>query len=116
MRFRTALSLTTLFLVSFTVAAWSTPSSSQPASNLRNPTPDNQSVAGKIKAVGDAEFSLEVAKGEKQESMRFLVDGDTKVQGKLEVGAQASVEYRTEEEHNIAVRVVVTPASRITPY
>ena len=83
---------------------------------LCNPAPDNRSIKGKIKAVGDAEFSLEVAKGGKQESMRFLVDGDTKVQGKLTVGAQASVEYRTEEDHNLAVRVVVTPNSRITPY
>ena len=115
MRLRTALSFTTLFLVLFTVAVWS-PASSQSTANLPAPTPNNRSITGKITAVGDAEFSLEVAKGDKQESMRFLVDGDTKVQGKLEVGAQASVEYRTEEEHNIAVRVVVTPASRITPY
>lgn len=48
--------------------------------------------------------------------MRFLIDGDTKVEGKLAVGAQATVEYRSENEKNIAVRVVATPISGIHPY
>jgi len=44
-------------------------------------------------------------------TVQFLVDGKTKVEGKLAGGAEATVEYRSEEGKNIAVRVIVTPAS-----
>ena len=110
MRFRTALCLATLFLVCFTVAAWSTP---QPAKLLDypQPPPDNQSLSGKIASVGDAAFSLEVTKDQEVSTVEFLVDGDTKVEGKLATGSHATVEYRSNSGKNVAVHVVVTPAS-----
>jgi hypothetical protein len=110
MRFRTALCLATLFLVCFTVAAWSTP---RPAQLLDywQPPPDTQSMSGKISAVGDAAFSLEVTKNQEVKTVEFLVDGDTKVEGKLAPGANATVEYRSNSGKNVAVHVVVTPAS-----
>jgi hypothetical protein len=49
-------------------------------------------------------------------TLQFLVDGDTKVEGKLAVGAQATVEYRGAEGKYIATRVVVTPASGMNLY
>jgi Domain of unknown function (DUF5666) len=115
-RFRTALSLCTFFLVCFTVAAWSTPSRPQPASGAA--PAETQSVAGKISSVGDAEFTLDVTKSQNSNSntLQFLVDGDTKVEGKLAVGAQATVEYRDSDGKYIATRVVVTPASGINRY
>jgi hypothetical protein len=76
------------------------------------PYPDNnQSQSGKIASIGDAAFSLEVTKGQERKTMEFLIDGNTKVEGKLEVGSQATVEYRSAEGKNVAVRVVVAPAS-----
>jgi hypothetical protein len=45
-----------------------------------------------------------------------MVDDKTKVEGKLAVGAQATVEYRSNEGKNIAVRVIVTPASGMNSY
>jgi hypothetical protein len=115
MRFRTALSLATLFLICFTVAAWSTP---QPSRLLVNsqPSPDNQSMAGKISSVGDAVFSVQVTKNQQVSTVEFLVDGDTKVEGKLAVGAQATVEYRSDSGKNVAVHVVVTPSSGMHLY
>jgi len=110
MRLRTALSLTTLFLLLFTVAAWSLPLSSEFPATASNGTPDTQSLVGKITAIGDAEFS--VTKNEKTKPVRFLVDGNTTVEGRLVVGAQASVEYRSEDGNNIAMRVVVKPESK----
>lgn len=112
MRFRTALSLATLFVVCFTVASWATPVPDHlvPAKSAP-PTPDNQSQSGKIASIGDAAFSLEITKGQEQKTMEFPVDGDTKVEGKLEVGSQATVEYRPSDGKNIAVHVVVKPAS-----
>ena len=44
-------------------------------------------------------------------TVQFLVDGKTKIQGKLAAGAEVTVEYRSEEGSNIALRVMVTPGS-----
>jgi len=48
--------------------------------------------------------------------VEFLVDDKTKVEGKLTIGAQAMVEYRSDDGKNVAVHVVVTPASGVNPY
>lgn len=111
MRFRAALCLTTLFLVCFTVAAWSSPVPDRLVPSDLQPMPDNQSLSGKISSIGDAQFSLDVSKDKGVNSVQFLVDDKTKVEGKLDVGAQATVEFRTDGGNNIAVRVIVTPAS-----
>lgn len=73
--------------------------------------PDNPSESGKIASIGDAAFSLEVPNGQERKTMEFLVDDDTKVEGKLQVGSQATVEYRPADGRNISVHVVVKPAS-----
>ncbi len=109
MRFRASLCLASLFLVCFTIAAWSTPPAAQPAAGPLEPTPDNQLLSGQITSVGDAEFSVQVAKNKDASTVQFLVDDKTTVEGKLAVGAQAKVEYRSTEGKNIAVRVIVTP-------
>jgi hypothetical protein len=116
MRFRTSMCLATLFLVCFTIAAWSTPLTAQPAEGAPQPTPDNQSLSGQITSVGDAEFSVQVAKNKDVSTVHFRVDDKTAVEGKLAVGAQATVEYRSDEGKNLAVRVIVTPASGLSSY
>lgn len=110
MRFRTSLCLATLFLVCFTIAAWSAPLTVQPSGDPLLPTPDTQSLSGKIASIGDAEFSVQVTKGQDVNTVQFLVDDKTKVEGKLVVGAQATVEYRSNGDKNIAVHVIVPPA------
>jgi hypothetical protein len=109
MRFRTALCLTTLFLICFTVAAWSTPIPARiiPRDPRPAPAPDTQSVSGKISSIDDAAFAVEVAKGKDVNTVHFMVDDQTKVEGKLTLGAQATVEYRSDGGNNIAVHVVV---------
>ena len=110
MRFRTFLCMATLFLACFTVAAWSEPLAVR--SGGPRSASENQSVSGKISSIGDAEFSVEITKGnEAKHSVQFLVDDKTRVEGKLVVGAQAQVEYRSDSGSNIAVHVVVTPPS-----
>jgi hypothetical protein len=110
MRFRTTLCLAALFLVCFTIAAWSAPLPALPGAGYLQPAPDKQSMSGKITSVGDAEFSLQVTKNQDVNTVQFMVDDKTKVEGKLAVGAHATVEYRSNEGKNIAVRVIVTPA------
>jgi hypothetical protein len=116
MRFRTSLVLATLFVVCFTIAAWSAPPPALAGADHLSPTPDNQSLSGQITSVGDAEFSVQVAKNKDISTVQFMVDDKTKVEGKLAVGAQATVEYRSNEGKNIAVRVIVTPASGMNSY
>jgi hypothetical protein len=116
MRFRTSMCLATLFLACFTIAAWSTPPTAQPSGDPRLPAPDTQALSGKIASVGDAEFSVQVTKDREVNIVQFLVDDKTKVEGKLAVGAQATVEYRSNEDRNIAVHVIVTPASGMSSY
>jgi hypothetical protein len=43
-------------------------------------------------------------------TLKFLIDDNTKIDGKLVVGSMAAVDYRTEDVNNIAVHVVVQPA------
>jgi len=111
MRLRTALCLATLFLTCFTVAAWSTPVPDRLALNGGQPLPDTQSISGKISSIEDAAFALEVAKGKDVSTVHFLVDDQTRVEGKLTVGAQATVEYRSNDGRNVAVHVVVLQSS-----
>jgi hypothetical protein len=110
MRFRTVLCLATLFLTCFTVATWSTPVPDRLMLSNPQPVPDSQSVSGKISSIDDAAFVLEVAKGKDVSTVQFLVDDQTKVEGKLAVGAQATVEFRSSGEKNVAVHVLVTAA------
>jgi hypothetical protein len=111
MRLRTILALATFFLTCFTIAVFAQPRPPSDSGYGANRAPENQSVTGKISSVGDAAFSLSIGKqNEKKQTVEFLVDDDTRVQGKLAVGAQATVEYRSDSGRNIAVRVVVSPS------
>lgn len=109
MKLRTILTLTTLFLACFTFAVFSEAAGE---TTLASHASENQSVSGKIITVGDAMFSMSVAgENQKAQTVQFFVDGKTRMEGKLSVGAQAMVEYRSENGQNIAVHVVVTPSS-----
>jgi hypothetical protein len=117
MRFRTILTLTTLVMTCFTVAVFAQPLPPKNAEAGTSRAPENQSVSGQISSVGDAAFSLSTKKDNSgQQTVEFLVDDKTKVEGKLTIGAQALVEYRSDSGKNIAVHVVVTPASGVDPY
>jgi hypothetical protein len=117
MRFRTILTLASFFLTCFTVAMFAEPLPPDTATFSTSRAPENQSVSGQIASVGDAAFTISVSKDKQApQPVEFLVDDQTKVEGKLTVGAQAMVEYRSDSGKNIAVHVVVTPASGVNPY
>jgi hypothetical protein len=108
MRAKSALSLTTLLVALVIAGAWSLKLTSQFPSALWNRVPENPSVTGTISVIRDAEFSVKVGKDKEAKTVRFLIDENTKVEGKLVEGAQVSVEYTTEKGENFAVHVVVT--------
>ena len=113
MRFRTVLSLATLFVFCFTLAVWSQPLTLGALTARSDGGEASESVSGKISSIGDASFSVDVVKNQNVNTVQFLIDGNTKVEGKLTVGAQATVEYRSDEGKNVATHVVVRPTSTL---
>ena len=112
MRFPTTVTPVALFIVAAFVACLSVAIlpdalSSQPHSRLFKEATERSSVSGKISAIGDASFSVDASMGQDSATLQFLIDDTTKVEGRLEVGSTATVDYRTDEGNNIAVHVVV---------
>jgi hypothetical protein len=108
MRLVTALALAASFLFCF-VAVWSAPLNASGLVRMES-TAEKQTVSGKITFIGDGEFLLEVKQDQNQNTMKFLIDDNTKADGKLSVGAHASVDYRSEGGTNIATQIRVTPS------
>lgn len=111
MRFRTAVSLATFFMLCFAISLWSAPI---PAGMwpLRN-VPEPSSVSGTIANVNTSQFTLSLNRNHNPNKLEFVVDSNTKIEGKLVVGSQATVDYRAEGQQLIATRVVVLPTSGI---
>ena len=107
MGFRTILTLAALLPACFAVAAWSEYRVLQPANRPYRPATQSGSVSGKITAVGGDSFFVDVQKSQEPVTLKFLIDDITKIDGKLKVGATATVDYRTEDVNNYAVHVVV---------
>ncbi len=112
MRFRTILTMATLFLTCFTVAVWSTPLTTRPASRPFDPATQNGYVSGRISAIRDGFFSVDVKKSQDLVTLKFRIDDATKIDGKLAVGSVATVDYRNDGADNIAVHVVVQSTVR----
>lgn len=75
-------------------------------------TPTSQSASGKVSAVSASAFSLEVKSGTASSVIEFVTDASTKVQGKLEAGSVATVEYTTDTNgKNLAKSITVQSAS-----
>ena len=115
MRFRAILTLVFLFTFAVFMACLSVAVSSEAIASqpkfLKGAT-EHGSVTGKISAIGDASFSVNVEKSQKPVTVQFSIDDDTKVEGRLEVGATATVDYRTDAGNNIAQHVVVRPGEK----
>jgi hypothetical protein len=50
-------------------------------------------------------------KSQEPVTLKFLIDANTKIDGKLKVGVAATVDYRTQDVNNIAVHVLVYPTA-----
>lgn len=82
-------------------------------------SPQTQSITGKITSVEKSSFTLSVATAVSNpghqllqtasaKSMTFVVDKNTTIDGKLQVGATADVTYREDAGRNIAITVKIT--------
>jgi hypothetical protein len=114
MRFRTAASIATLFMLCFTISLWSVPVSAEGGPSRNSPEPS--SVSGKIANVNTSQFTLSLNRNQNPNKLEFVIDSNTKIEGKLAIGSQATVDYRAEGQQLVATRVVVLPASEVQLY
>ena len=111
MRIRTAMTLATFFLLCFAISLWSVPLPAE-AEALRN-TPEPSSVSGTIANLNASQFTLSLNRNQNPNKLLFVIDSNTRIEGKLAVGAHATVDYRAEGQQLVATRIAVLPASGI---
>jgi hypothetical protein len=102
--------MVTIFVACLGIAVSTEALASQPTS-LFTAASQHGSVTGTISAIGDGSFSVDVKKSQEAVTLQFLIDDGTKFEGRLEMGATATVDYRTDAGNNIALHVVVQPAN-----
>lgn len=115
MRLGTALSVVTLFVFCFSLAVWSTPFNAEDPIKAGT-DPELNTAAGQIVFLGDTSFALLVKHERNEIKLRFLVNGQTKFEGRPSIGSYATVEYHPAEGNNVAIHVSVLPASGIQTY
>jgi hypothetical protein len=110
-------SLGILLLVALLAAAWPMPATTAPTSHQDQASPQTQSVSGKVASVEKNSFSLTVgsaiSNGEHlaqtaPKTLNFVIDQNTTLDGKLQVGASADVTYREDSGKNIAISVRIS--------
>jgi hypothetical protein len=109
MRFRVGVTLASLFMMCFAVALWTSPAAAR--AFAENGSPELASITGKILDVNETQLTLALERDQTPNKMQFTIDQNTKVQGHLTSGAQASIDYRTDNGKLIATQIVVLPAS-----
>lgn len=113
---------TILLGTTFGIAAVITNAGARPGPTYRQ-TATVQSASGQITAVQGNTFTLQISSTKNdiassqsgpsdQKALTFTIDQDTDVDGKIAIGAQASVTYREQDGNNIAVsiRIVKQPS------
>jgi hypothetical protein len=114
MRFRAAVSLATFFLLCFAISLWSAPIPVEMGPSRNSPEPS--SVSGTIANVNTSQFTLSLNRNQNPNKLEFVIDSNTRIDGKLAVGSQATVDFRAEGQQLIATRVLVLPASGMQLY
>jgi len=67
-----------------------------------------KSVSGKVTGIGNQgkSFTVEVGNGDSKQTLEFVVDGQTKVEGHVTTGTMVVVEYQSMDGgQNLCVRV-----------
>lgn len=114
MRFRSVLSVASFLLLCSIIAFCAAP---RPAlATMPVGDPESLSASGKVAMVSSSQFTINLGRNQNPNKLDFVIDGDTKIEGTLVVGAQATVDYRADGERLIATHVVVLPASGLQPH
>jgi len=96
-----SLSLLGLMLAGTSARTQPIPTSSQSGPQTQETT---KSVAGTVSSIGNSghSFAVEVNQGGTKQTVQFIVDKDTQVQGKVTVGTAVTVEYVAMADQNVA--------------
>ena len=110
--------LGSLALAAATFAVPATANHAAQSSAVQEQQAQTQSVSGKIASVEKSSFTLTVGSAlsnpgqeisqSSPKTMTFMIDKNTTVDGKLQVGATADVTYRQDGGNNIAISVRVS--------
>ena len=95
-------------LLAIGVAARAAPDHLQSAAGQQS-EPTTKSVAGKVTSIGNSgtSFAVEV-EGASKQTMQFVVNQNTQVQGHVKVGTLVAVNYQpTDGGQNLAVSIAV---------
>jgi hypothetical protein len=95
-------------LILLGVSARAQPTRTQSDSGKQS-EPATKSVSGKVTSIGNSgtSFALEV-EGSSKQTMEFVVNKNTQVQGQVKVGTLVAVEYQpTDGGQNLAVSIAV---------
>jgi hypothetical protein len=100
-KFVVCVSLAGLMLLSVSARAYSAPA--QPQNNQQSA--DAKTVSGKVASIGSdhKSFSLEVSGGD---TMQFLLDNNTQVQGSVTTGTTAIVQYQKTDDGKLLALTV----------
>ena len=111
MRFRTAVSIATFFMLCFAISVWAAPVPAEPG-----PVPNTREpffASGIITKLSGSQFMLSLNPNQEIGNLEFRIESSTRMEGKLAVGSRTTVEYRAEGRQLVATHVVVLPASGI---
>jgi hypothetical protein len=109
MRFRVGVTLASLFMFCFAVALWTSPAAARAFSETGSP--ELASITGKILDLSETQLTLALERDQSPTKLQFTIDQNTKIQGHLTSGAQASIDYRSDNGKLVATQIVVLPAS-----
>jgi len=114
MRFRPITLVRALLILALVHFVFALPSRSQMGATPN--TPESSSVSGKVASLSETRLTLSTGRDQTLNTLAFLINSNTKIEGALVVGAHATVDYRTEGDHLIATHVVATPSLGISSY
>ena len=85
--------------------------------DLQEPAPNQhetpiQSVNGKVVSISSTQLTLEVKADDKTDSMDFVIDENTKTDGDIKPGIQATVDYQVRDGKKFAAHIMPAEAKK----
>ena len=86
------------------------PAAAQSQSQNNQQSPDAKTVSGKVSAIGSdhKSFSLEISQGN---TMKFVLDQNTQVQGRVSTGTTATVQYQKKDDGTLLALMIAPQTS-----
>ncbi|HEX9760375.1 MAG TPA: hypothetical protein VGA40_05630 [Candidatus Acidoferrales bacterium] len=103
--FRNVKGVAILAMVLLATPGWAFPAMSVP--ETQQETQQQKTARGKVTASDSASLTLEVVEAGETRTLKFDITQETRVEGEVKQGAQATVVYRAEASRNVAISVTI---------